>query len=367
MDTSPQPPYHVPDDEIDLADLIRQLWAGKWIIMITTVIFVIGGIGYSVYKSMNTVNEYQSQVRLFVESPAPDSLLKVFSYPPFFAEVLNTELTGLQPDSPMTVKQVLDKQTSPAGTIASLMSRVTATKGDAGILSVTVRMQQQDAATRLADSIVQNLFQFLQQAQWDKTTKAQQILEEDSIRNLQTMTDAVNRNLLYQGKESLKNIQTLTDFFTKAESLYLQSRQTLADYYTAHAANTGSIDSLEVKRLNEDIKLRYTVYSEFYQQLEHAKIFAKDKAEQAKLDAQKQLEETKSNATRQIEQIRLDAERQQPAITILEPASGAILVNVSNPMKIPLIMLFFGLIAGVGIVFGRKFYIKNFAGNNSPK
>jgi len=365
MDTHPQPPFPVPDDEIDLADLLRQLWAGKWIILITTVVFVVGGILYSVYQSMKTVKEYQSQVTLFVETPTSDSLLKVFSYPPFFSDLLQTELAGSQPDGPLSVQQVLERQTPPAGTIATLMSRVTATKGDAGTLAISVKMQQPDVSTRLADSIVQKLFQFLRESQWNRMAMAQQTLVEDSIRDLRTKTDELSRQLLYQEKESRKNIQTLTEVFTRAESLYLQSRQTLAEYYTTHAGNPGSIDSLEVKRLNEDIKMRYTVYSEFYQQLEHAKIFAKEKAEQAKLDAQKQLEETKINAARQIEQIRLAAGRQQPAITILEPATGATLVNVSNPMKIPLIMLFLGVITGVGIVFGRKFYMKNFAGNNA--
>ena len=363
MESTTNPIPSSSDDEIDLAELLRQLWSGRKIIIITTIIFLVIGIGYSYYKSLQMVKEYQSQVTLFVESPSPDSLLKIFSYPPFFTEVLQLELTGLYPDESLSVEEVLENQTPPQGTVASLMNRVTALKGDATTLIITVQMQDMNAATQLADSVVQKLTQYLNAAQKIRVEQTQQILKEDSVKNIQLLLDNSSRNLKHLKQESSVNLHSLNDACIQAESNYLRARQTLSEFYALNALSLESIDSLEVNMLNADINLKHTIYCGLYQQLEQAKLSAKNQLEQARLDAAKQIDQATIDAAKKIEQLNLDAGKQQPVITILEPATGASQVNVPNPFKIPLIMLFFGLIAGTGIVFGKKFYITNFSEN----
>ena len=361
MDSTPQAFSRPPDDEIDLADLLRQLWGGRKIIIIITIIFLMIGIGYSYYKSHQTVKEFQSQVTLFVESPSPDSLLKVFSYPPFFTEVLQMELTGIQPNGTLSVKEVLDKQIPPQGTVASLMNRIKASKGDATTLIISVQMQDMGTATQLADRVVQKLMQYLKEAQLTRVEKTQKILKEDSVKNIQLLIDNSSRNLQHLIKESSANLQSLNDACIQAESNYLQSQQVLSEFYALNSKGLKSIDSLEVKRLNADIKMKGNAYSGLYRQLEQAKLSAKNQLGLTQLAAQKQIDQVKIDAAKQIEKIKLNAGKQQPVITVLEPATGATQVNVPKPIKIPLIMLFLGLIAGTGIVFGKKFYIKNFS------
>ncbi|HIO03839.1 MAG TPA: LPS O-antigen length regulator [Alphaproteobacteria bacterium] len=41
---------HYPDDEIDLRELFATLWAGKWIIILITILFTVGGVAYALYK-----------------------------------------------------------------------------------------------------------------------------------------------------------------------------------------------------------------------------------------------------------------------------------------------------------------------------
>jgi uncharacterized protein involved in exopolysaccharide biosynthesis len=53
-------PQHYPDDEIDLRELFATLWAGKWLIILITVIFAAGGVAYALYKP----DIYQSSVLL---------------------------------------------------------------------------------------------------------------------------------------------------------------------------------------------------------------------------------------------------------------------------------------------------------------
>jgi len=48
----PEPPEarHHPDDEIDLRELFATLWAGKWLIILTTILFGAAGVAYALYK-----------------------------------------------------------------------------------------------------------------------------------------------------------------------------------------------------------------------------------------------------------------------------------------------------------------------------
>jgi len=54
-------------------------------------------------------------------------------------------------------------------------------------------------------------------------------------------------------------------------------------------------------------------------------------------------------------------------INVLEPATVAVPINVIRVQRVVLLMVFFGLIAGIGIVFGKRFYDKNFAQWRSEK
>jgi hypothetical protein len=383
METNDQNLQRINDDEIDLAEVLRHVWAGRWILLITMAAFFAMAIIYLLYSSYSGTKEYESQVTLLVESPSPDSLISVTKNPLFISELLKIKLTASKPGPALTVAEVLDQQTiPPQGNLAGLTNRINATKGNEGILMITVKMQDQSTATQLADSVVQKLPQFLKETQVKRVEKNQKMLAEDSSKNIQLMTDRSSRNLQYLSKGSSKNIQLLTEgsskniqFLTegylKAESIYLQSQQALADFYNRNSKNPELIDTIEVKRLNFDIKLKYNVYSALYQQLESAKIDAKNQSEQgkidaekqleqAKLDAEKQLEQTRIDVAKQIEQVALDAEKKIPVINVLESATVATLLNAPKAKKVLLLMVFFGFIVGIGIVFGKKFYDKNF-------
>ncbi|MBS8230184.1 LPS O-antigen length regulator [Marinobacter salarius] len=48
----PEPPEtrHHPEDEIDFRELFAILWAGKWVIILTTILFAAAGVAYALYK-----------------------------------------------------------------------------------------------------------------------------------------------------------------------------------------------------------------------------------------------------------------------------------------------------------------------------
>ena len=284
-----------------------------------------------------------------------------------------------------------------------MTDRINATKGNAGILLITVKMPDQYTAKLMADSLVEKLTQFLKEIQIKRAVKNQELLASDTSRkfqqiretasrnlqylskgtskNIEFLNEGITKNIQYQNDGSAKEIQFLAEGYHKAESDYLQSQKALAEYYKGNSKNPESIDSLEVKRINADIKLKYNVYSSLYQQLESLKINAKkqfeqvkidaekqlqiakldanEKLEQAKLDAEKQLQQVLIDTKNQIEQVSIDAVKKAPEINVLEPATSATQVNTVNIKKIVMVMGFLGIILGIGIVFGKKYWDKS--------
>jgi len=59
MNQTPDPQHH-PDDEIDLRELFATLWRGKWIIILFTIVFAVGGVFFALSKP----DIYQSSVLL---------------------------------------------------------------------------------------------------------------------------------------------------------------------------------------------------------------------------------------------------------------------------------------------------------------
>ena len=339
MEQNDQNIQRVNDDEIDLADVLRQVWAGRWIILITTAAFIVIAVLYLLYNSYSGIKEYESQSTLLVESPSPDTLITITKSPLFISEVLKIKLTGLKPGGALTVAKVLDQQTKPPqGNLEGLTGRINATKGNAGIVIVAVKMQDQLIAKQMTDSVVQKLIQFVKGVCVKKAND--------------------------QAEHVLKNLQFLTEGFQSVESKYFQAQKALSDFYHHNSKNLESIDSIEVKRLNADIKMKYNFYSILYQQLEQAKIDARKQLDEVRINDNKMLLQTNIDLTKLLDQVTLDSLKKVPVIKVLEPATGATQLNLLKTQKVLLLMGFFGIIVGVGIVFGKKFWEKNFKRKN---
>ncbi len=66
-----QPNSQVADDEIDLRELFKALWQGKWIIIVTTLLFSVAAVFYA----LSLPNVYKSEVTL--APVAEDAGLKI--------------------------------------------------------------------------------------------------------------------------------------------------------------------------------------------------------------------------------------------------------------------------------------------------
>ena len=106
--------------------------------------------------------------------------------------------------------------------------------------------------------------------------------------------------------------------------------------------------------------MKFNLYNTLYQQLEQTKIDAKKQFEQQRIDGEKQQVQLKVDFEKKIDQITIDAMKKVPAINVLEPATTATELSVPKTKKVLLLMVFFGIIMGIGIVFGKKYWKKNF-------
>jgi len=133
----------------------------------------------------------------------------------------------------------------------------------------------------------------------------------------------------FQMQRVQKNLKYLESRYRDSESAYLASLKALADFYDQHAANIRTIDTIVVKRLRAESDLKFDVYSELAKELEKARIKEQDAL---------------------------------PVYNILEPATFASQNNAPKTGKIMVIMLFLGFVAGVGLLFGKRF-VSNFTPN----
>jgi uncharacterized protein involved in exopolysaccharide biosynthesis len=279
------------DDEIDLLEIARQLWAGRKIILIVTFVFCVLGGFYLLYKKLTLIPEYTSQVTLYVDCPTPETLPTLLTGNAFLAEMIKIRLTLPETSQTATVMEVLNDHTlPPQGSLAGLRARVRASSGKPCTMGINVMMQDPTLAQQLADSITQHLAPFLVTFQMQRT----------------------QNNLLF-----------LNSRYRDAEAAYLTSLKTLSDFYSQNAQNLRAMDTIMVKRLRAESDVKLIVYGEVAKQIEEVKI--------------KEMEQT-------------------PLYSVLEAATIASQTNSPKTVTVMLVMLFLGLIAGVGAVFGLRIF-----------
>jgi len=228
------------DDEIDLLEIMRKLWAGRISILLTTALFVVLGGLYVIYNKFTIIPEFESRVVLYVDSPTPEFLPTLLGSTPFLTEVLKISLKDSGNTQTETVSDVLNKKTKPPqGSIAGLNGRINAIPGNAGTLEVIVKMQDPFVAKQLADSISQKISAFL---------------------------------INFQMQRVQKNIQYLAVQYRDAETNYLVSLKKLSDFYDQHTAKIRSMDTIMLKRLRAESDLKFNVLNELAVQLEKTRI-----------------------------------------------------------------------------------------------
>jgi len=372
-------------DEIDLFDIIRKLWLGRKTILITTGIFLVFGI----FLAFISPKQYQSGVSLLVEpggsNPAANSaIMKQLSaltgvpaggsqdaltpalYPLvvgseyFRLEVLYQQVTDPKTKSKITLSKYFDDH--PPKTLQSILMKYSI--GLPGTILGAIRGKDKDdkAVTPVrtipkvsilpptiavpgirisviapsgADSASQEL---TNDEKWKIGALSSRIKVEIKKGSLNLLMVSVNMDDPVVTKELAASVVTtltryIIDYRTRkvkndrefieslhseAEIKYKRAQQMLASYNDRNQNVVRAAARTQGESLKADYDLAFNVYTSLSQLLEQAKI---------------------------------NVQENTPVFTLIDPPSDAI--KISSGRNIVLIMLFLGILAGVGIVFGK--------------
>ena len=372
-------------DEIDLMALARKLWHGRKTILVTTGVFLILGL----FLALITPKEFTSNVSLLVEpggsNPAANSaILKQLSaltgvptastpdaltpalYPLvvgsvyFRLEVLNQQVTESKTGARMTLSQYFDKH--PPATLQGILMKYTVglpgtiwaairgannpeTKsdkppaagkesipaagptipglrlsvighgiGDSALPDPTPKEKGKIGAIgdRIKAEIKKGAVNLLQ-----ITVKMDdpRVAKEVAGSAVTTLTKYV---IDYRTRKVKNDRQFIEGLHAEAEKKYRRAQQVLASFRDRNQNVVQASVIAEGENLQSEYNLAFNVYNSLSQLLEQAKI---------------------------------NVQENTPVFTMIEPPTDAI--KTSSSISTLMIMLFLGILSGVGIVFGK--------------
>jgi len=383
-------PTDTNSSEIDLMQIVSKIWKGRRTILIATGIFFVLGV----FLVIISPREYTSKVSLLVEpggsNPAANSaILKQLSaltgvpttssadaltpslYPLvvgsvfFRLEVLNQQVTDSKTKSKMKMSQYFDEH--PRTTLQGILTKYSiglpgtilgAIRGKKKAVTTEVTSRQRPPATILPNSSpVPGLrLSIIGPSSSDSASleltpeekskigaigsciKAE--IKKGSVNLLEisvtigdpavakdlagSVVNTLTRYIIDYRTRKVKNDREFVEgLHADAEKRYRQAQQTLASYRDRNQNVVQSSALAQGENLQAEYNLSYNVYNSLSQLLEQAKI---------------------------------NVQENTPVFTMIEPPSDASLISTSG--NIIMIMIFLGILTGVGVIFGKPAFAK---------
>jgi LPS O-antigen subunit length determinant protein (WzzB/FepE family) len=358
------------DDQIDLIEILKKIWAGKRIIIKVTALFFVAGLFVAVFSK----NQYTAETT-FVPSVqdnsagvklgglaslaginiasginsaeiSPELYPKIISSIPYRKELLNTLLTIEGVDEKISYRSYYEEYYSP-GVLGYLK------KYTVGIPGIIIN------ALKNKSSIKRREFSY---------SGINQISEEE-FKLIEQLQDQISLSI--DSKDGFLEISVRMDQPIAAAELALKAQETLQDY----------VLDFKTKKSKEELRYlqdRYKEKKEDFEriQLQLAKFkdqntniaTAQRKAELLQLQADYDLAlSLYSELAKQIETQLLQVKKDTPLFTVLKPVN---IPNEKSDPKISLILiiyLFLGLVLSIGYLLikdGAKDIIRQLSLNN---
>jgi uncharacterized protein involved in exopolysaccharide biosynthesis len=345
-------------DEIDLIEVIRHIWNGRWLIVKVTVGFIVLGL----VIALGTTSQYKAEARLLPEikdmGGSASSLLRQFgglgglNLP--MAEGADAIRPDLYPDvinsTPFFLELMSQKVTTEDGEQLSVYDFVNEEmKGGAGatIAKYTIKLPWTIAGALKGEDESAN-----SPALPGDTITSLTVMQYETIL---TLRDRITANM--DQRSGVINISAEFPDRQVAAQIARFSVNYLGSYITDYRTEKATQDMLFVQQRYEEKK------SEFHQsQLALARfrdsnrniISAAVQAEEQRLEDQYNLAFNVYNGlAQQLEQSRIKVQEETPVIKVLEPVT--VPVERSKPKRgmIMVVSAFMGVIVGLGWVFGR--------------
>ena len=354
-----------PSDEIDLIEVIRHIWDGRWLILKVTAICVVLGL----IIAITSPNQYKAEARLLPEvrdtqAGGASALLRQFGglggfsipggagadairpdlYPdvlkstPFFVDLLGQRIRVRQENSIEEIEVITYLTESSDGfSLSGIIKKYTI-----GLPSTIIgwfrssdKEDEQSSGSRILTDIShlnQNEFDAVKnlrnriKASIDQRSGVISISAEfpDPLVSAQIadfavkyLTDYITE---YRIEKAQKDLGFVKDRYAEKEVEFYQAQLSLANFRDANRNIVTAAARSEEQRLQDQYNLAFNVFNSLAQQLEQARI--------------KVQEET-------------------PVIKVLEPIQVPLERSAPKRSLIMIINLFLGGFLGIGLVFGR--------------
>ncbi len=362
MTEQPSPAKQAPSDEIDLIEVIRHIWNGRWLIAKVTLAFMVLGL----VIAFTTTEQYKAEARLLPEiSEGPggsaSQLLRQFGGAGGFNLPMGEGADAIRPDLYPDVLQStpfyihlmdqpirLDKKNE---TTVSAFNYVDEHMSSGGLITILrkytiglpgtivgwfgsneeeppftketsddiphLNRAQFEAVKKLRDRISASIDQRTGVISISAEFPDRRVAAQIAQYTVEYLTDYITE---YRIQKVQKDLEFVKERYEEKKQEFHQAQINLARFRDANRNIVSAAAQTEEQRLQDQYNLAFNVYNGLAQQLEQARI--------------KVQEET-------------------PVIKVLEPVS--VPVERSKPRRgmVMVVTVFLGVIVGLGWVFGR--------------
>jgi len=377
-------------DEIDLMAIVRKIWHGRKTILVTTGIFLVLGI----FLAYISPKQYQSGVSLLVEpggsNPAANSaILKQLSaltgvptgssqdaltpalYPLvvgseyFRLEVLYQQVTDSKTKTKMTLSEYFDSH--PPKTLQSILMKYTV--GLPGTILRAIRGEKKDkkivipARTLPKASILPSTTNLpgirLSVIAPSGDDSASATLTPDEKSKIGALSSRIKVEIK-KGSLNLLMITVNMDDSLVTKELAGSVVNTLTRYIIDYRTRKVKSDREFIEELHAEAEIKYKRAQQIlatYNDRNQNVVRSAARTEGESLKNEYDLTFNVYNSLSQLlEQAKINVQENTPVFTMIDPPSDA--TKTSSSSTIIMIMIFLGILAGVGVVFGVPAFVK---------
>lgn len=375
-DPSPTRP-ELEEDEIDLADLLRQIWARRRVVWITTlVVFLIG-----VFVATVSPEEYEASVVLMPQSSEVSSgvgsgFLQQFSglaglglgraggngtlspalYPevtkstPFFLAILEKEIYFSALDTTVTFSQYFGEFDRPG--LLDHVKRYTIGLPQI-ILNLPVRLI--NAFDNTQPTLVKPDYEITNEA--DTTTSRPLILTGRQLGVIGKLKGRIQTSI--EANNTVKISAEMPDPMVAAETTELAADY-LTNYILEYRTEKAQQDLAFVQKQYDEKKQRFNAIQRELARFRDRNlniISETARIEQDRLETENQLASSLyQSLAQQLEQAKVKVQEETPVFKVLEPIQVPLGKSKPNRELIIALSLFVGVFLGLGIIFGQILY-----------
>lgn len=347
-------------DEIDLKDIIRQLWMKRRFILITTGVFFLLGIFIALtspvsYSASSTIVPQSSQrntgnlgglasmMGVNLASSMTGETLSPTVYPnivksvPFCREIMQMPIPVKKSSTPITLYEYYNYKQYQQKNLLNAIKKYTIGLPGVILSSIHKNTSNEEAAVAYTDTISGEVLSLTSKERKAISLIQQNILFESNSRDgyiklgysfaepeaAAAIADHLFKTLEkyvkdYKAQKQQDNLLFVESNYSEARKDFLQKQTNLAAFQDANRGLVSAMARTTERRLSSEYDIAFTVYNELAKQLEQAKLSVKEST---------------------------------PVLTIIDPVVVPQQRSTPRRSMIIAVFLFLGLIVSMGWVF----------------